>query len=435
MARHKEGWRRRVLTFLLGNLDLLIPIVLLLAVAAIFACSETALFSLSRHDLHLFESRGKPSEALAARLRRQSRPLLVTILLANMLANILIFVLSTLLLDRIYHAYGRIAVALLAIAPVVLTAYFGEIMPKLIGRLYNRRLAPLLARPLSRMMDVMEPVVRLINFVMITPVHRLLDRPLGSERFSVDDLRLLLSMSQHHGIIDFSENELLQQVVRLREIRIRDLMTPRVDMPAFDVARSMAELRSMLLEKRLTRLPVFDRQIDSVLGVLHAKTYFLERPTTTTELKPLLQPADFVPQMQTLDRLLTHFRKAHRQMAIVVDEFGGVAGSISLEDVVEHLIGDIAEPDEPVMRLIEQVGPDQWRVSGNLSLLEWVDMFGTAAKQTRASTVAGLIYAVLKRLPQVGDVVTIGHLQMRVEAMAGPRVRQVLIKLIDEEPR
>ncbi len=418
-----------MLSFIAANLDLLIPMSLLMGLAAFFALSETALFSLTRHDLHQLKSHANRREVLVAKLRQQSRPLLVTILLANMLCTILFFVLSTMLLRNVNMVFGRMAVVVLALVPVVLVAYFGEVMPKILGRTFNRRLAPLVAGPLVTVMRVAAPVVGLIQGLVITPVHRLIDRPSGAGAFTLDEFRRLLSMSERQGIIDRSENQLLQQVVRLREIKVRNVMVPRVAMTAFDIHQPVSDLLDMFRRTGLSKIPVYDRQIDNILGVVRAKTFLLERPATAVALRSLVQPVRFTPMSQTLDKLLTMFRESSFQMAIVVDEFGGVAGLVSLEDVVEQLIGDISDTGDAADRALEPLAPDQWRASGNLSLLQWSDIFGAQVQHLHASTVAGLICAVLKRIPQVGDSIAINHLKMTVETMRGPRIKTVMIEL------
>ena len=422
-----------MLSFIAANLDLLIPMFLLMALAAFFALSETALFSLSRHDLHQLKSHGNRREVLVARLRQQSRPLLVTILLANMLCTILFFVLSTMLLRNINFAFGRVAVIILALVPVVLVAYFGEVMPKILGRTFNRRLAPLVAGPLETVMRVAAPAVALIQGLVITPVHRLIDRPSGAGAFTLDEFRRLLSMSERQGVIDRSENQLLQQVVRLREIKVRNVMVPRVAMTAFDIHQPVSDLLDMFRRTGLSKIPVYDRQIDNILGVVRAKTFLLERPPTPAALRNLVQPVRFTPMSQTLDKLLTMFRESSFQMAIVVDEYGGVAGLVSLVDVVEQLIGDISDAGDTADRALEPLAPDRWRASGNLSLLQWSDIFGAQVQNLHASTVAGLICAVLKRIPQVGDSIAINHLKMTVETMHGPRIATVLIELQERQ--
>ena len=425
------GAGRTMAAFFIHNIDLLLPMLAMLAIAAVFAGVETVFFSLTRHELYQFKHSGKRGQIMAAALRERGRPLLVLILLVNMACTILIFVLSTILLQRLNRHYGHLAVIALSLVPVLIVAYFGELMPKIFARRFNRYLAPLAAGPMTMLMRAASPALNLIERVLINPSHRLLGRKAGPN-LSLVELRELLLMSRDQGVIDVAENQVLQQVLWLREIRVRHVMVPRVDMVAFNIQRPMSELGELIERSHLSKIPVYDRDIDNVLGVIYAKTFLLETPATSAALTTLLRPVYFVPELQTLDRLLAGFREKHIQMAMAVDEYGGIAGMIALEDVVEQLIGEIYEPNDPVKIPVKQIAPDEFIVSGDLSLIECGELFGDPVKAPHISTVGGLIYAQLHRVPRPGDVVSLDHLQLTVESMRGRRVEQVKIILRDQ---
>jgi CBS domain containing-hemolysin-like protein len=432
-ATRWAGAGRKMTYFLIHNLDLLLPMAMLLGIAAIFSGIETVFFSLTRHELYQFKNSGKRGQILAASLREHSRPLLVLILLVNMAGTILIFVLSTILLQRLNRHYGQLAVVALSLAPVLIVAYFGELAPKILGRRFNRYLAPLVSAPMTVLMRAMTPVLNIIEHGLMNPVHRLLGRKAGPN-LSLTELRELLLMSRDQGVIDIAENQVLQQVLWLREIRVRHVMVPRVDMVAFNIQKPLSELTELFQRSHLSKIPVYDRDMDNILGVLYAKTFLLDHPATSAALTPLLRPVHFVPELQTLDRLLVGFREKHIQLAMAVDEYGGIAGVITLEDVVEQLIGEIYEPDEPVKIPVKEVGPDEFLVSGDLSLIECSELFGDPVTAPHVSTVGGLIYAQLNRVPRTGDSVLLKHLQLTVESMRGRRVDRVKITLLDDPP-
>ncbi|MDA8376570.1 MAG: CNNM domain-containing protein, partial [Planctomycetia bacterium] len=302
-ARWLVGAGRKMAALLIHNLDLLLPMLVLLGVAAVSAGVETIFFSLTRHELYQFKNSGKRGQILAAALRDHSRPLLVLILLVNMASTILIFVLSTTLLQRLNRNYGYLAVLALSLAPVLIVTYCGELVPKILGRQFNRRLAPLVAGPLTVLMRMAAPLLKIIERGLINPSHRLLGRKAGPN-LSLAELRELLMTSRDQGVIDIAENQVLQQVLWLREIRVRHVMVPRVDMVAFNIQRPVAELTEMIQKSHRSKIPVYDRSIDTLLGVLYAKTFLLDPPATSAALSAMLRPAHFVPEMQTLDRLL-----------------------------------------------------------------------------------------------------------------------------------
>ena len=421
-----------MMQLLLEHLNLLIPAGLLLVLAAVFSCSETVIFSLSRADVMYFRKSRSRREIAVARLRDMGRSALIVILLINMACTTLVFIISSFLLAAVAARAGGAAAAVGALAPLLLVAYFGEVMPKMIGRTFNRSLAPLIASWLLPFVQALQPVVTLLQKLIIQPAARLIGRPQIPEGLSLRELRELLVLSERQGMIDVGENQLIERVLRLGELRVRHIMVPRVNMVSFDISRPVDELRSLFLRTHLSKIPVFDRQIDNVLGVVYAKALLLEKPSTAAALRALLKPVQFVPELQTVGRLLNIFRENHIQMALVVDEFGGVAGLVAIEDVVEQLIGDISEPGDPVQEHLEPAGPDEWIASGNVSLLDCAELLSGRNASRRAATLGGVIYAELGRLPRPGDAVRLPNVRLTVETMHGPRVGRVRISLVDK---
>jgi putative hemolysin len=268
------------------------------------------------------------------------------------------------------------------------------------------------------------------------PVHLLVKPRAGTGAFSTDELRELLEMSEQQGVIDVSENELLQEVVRIADLKVRHVMTPRVDLIAYNIKDSPEKLVALFQKSHLGKLVVFDGQIDNVLGLVYAKSVLLEIGAGTAaeirklDVRKMLQPVHYVPEQQALDRLLLHLRATRAQLAVVVDEYGGVVGVVALEDVVEQMVGDIYEPHDKPTHTLERVGPDEYLVPGDLSMADWMDAFGAQVEATHTTTVAGLLAALLKRLPKEGDEVKLAHLSMRVQSMKGRRVDRVRLRLL-----
>ncbi|HVS70165.1 MAG TPA: hemolysin family protein [Phycisphaerae bacterium] len=427
--------------FIIQNIVMLLVLLVLLAVSGLFSGSETVLFSLSRHDRARMKKSANRLEAMAAGLMDHPRALLTSILMGNMTCNIVIFVLSALLLGRLRGSleaqhggwWPGVLVGVLTVVPPVLVTYVSDVFPKVVGNLNNTRIAPVIALPVATLLRVLWPVHRALDVALIRPMHRLIMAREGPGVFSGEELRELLEMSERQGVIDVSENELLQEVVRIGELKVRDVMTPRVDMVAFDVRGDGAELIKRFRQSHLAKMPVYDGAIDNVLGLVYAKTVLLEAGGTDgrrLDVRRLIQPVRYVPEQQTLDRLLVHFRQTKTQLAVVVDEYGGVVGVVALEDVVEQMVGDIYEPHDAPEKGVQRVGENEYVVPGDLSIADWMEAFGARVEATRTSTVAGLLAVMLKRLPRVGDEVRFAHVRMKVETMHGRRVEQVRLKLL-----
>lgn len=415
--------------YLLDNLDLLIPMLFLLGAAAFFACSETVLFSLTRHELNQLRTSGRRLNIIAADLRDQGRLLLVVVLLANMICTIGIFVLSTIILRRIGQDYGPLGATVGAAVPVLIVAYFGEVLPKMTGRRFNRALAPVIAGPISVVMRIGGPIAGVVQRAVIDPFHRVLSGHSASRNLNIDEVGELLRLSQRESGAHISEAQLLENVIRLHDVKVRQVMVPRLKMITFDISRPMSQLAGLFRQTHLTKIPVYEGNTDNILGVIYAKAFLLESPNGEREARPLVRPVLFVPEMMRLDRLLRIFREEHRQLAIVVDEFGGIAGLISLEDVVEQLIGEIYEPGDVNAPAIEETGPGEWLIPGDLTIRDYPELFGQRTRQNRSATPAGLIYSELHRLPQVGDRVQIGNVELVVESMRQGRVARVRVRI------
>ncbi len=419
--------------FLVENLWLFLIMAVLLACSAFCSGSETALFSLSKHDRSRMKKSGNRLEVIAALLLERSRQLLIAILILNMTCNIVVFVISTVILNRIHThisgALGDVGVAVFSLVPVLLVTYFGEVLPKIVASTYRRQLAPLAALPLATVMRVLWPVIKTIQIFVMMPVHRLVGPKRKSEAFTTQEIRQMLEMSENQGVIDVSENELLQEVVRLREVKVRDVMTPRVDLVAYNIKEPPEKAFEMIRQTMLSKLLVYEGQIDNLLGIVYSRLLLLEGPRV--DIKKFIEPVQYVPEFQTLEQVLGRFQKTRTQFAIVVDEFGGVVGLITLEDVVEQMVGEIYNSHDQGGPAVQKIAADEYLVAGDLSVVDWTDAFGVRVEAMGTSTVAGLLASILKRMPKVGDTVTLDHLEMKVESMRGRRVEKVRLLIGD----
>jgi putative hemolysin len=440
------------------NVLLILLLVILLGVSGFFSGSETVLFSLSRLDRARMKKSANRLDVIAASLVDSPRSLLTALMIGNLTCNTVIFVVSALLLKRLDAAlevvrpggeeslrwWSRLLLAGLMAVPPLLVTYVSDVFPKVIGSLNNTRIAPVIALPVATLVKIFWPVTKLLDKVIMRPVHRLVGERAQQAVFSSDELRELLEMSQQQGVIDVSENELLQEVVRIADLKVRDVMTPRVDMVAFNLGGAESgggvEALLALFEKtHLSKIPVYEGQIDNIVGLIYAKALLLElggggagpgAEGRRIDLRKLVQPVRYVPEQQTLERLLVHLRQTKTQLAVVVDEFGGLVGVVALEDAVEQMVGDIYEPHDAPSRMVQRVSEDEFLVPGDLSVADWMDAFGAKVEATHTTTVAGLLAASLKRLPKEGDEVRLAHLLMRVDSMRGRRVNQVRLKLL-----
>jgi len=417
---------------------MLVALPLLLIASAFFSGSETALFSLTKHE----RARLARSPSLAAhavtQLLAETRSLLITLLMGNMTINVLYFVISSVVLIRLSKQewVGPLLLAVMSVAPLLTIIMLGEVLPKIVASRHRLPWTKLLGIPLLVVHRTIAPIRAIAQVLVITPLARLIAPKQKPAALSEAELESLLKLSRHHGVIDNTEERLLQQVLELSQLKVRDLMTPRVDIIAHDLNESTTELTDMVLSKRLKHIPVYRDEIDQIQGLVYARQVLLRRPQSSEQVERIVRQVRFVPEQQRADQLLIEMRKTGTTFCIVVDEYGGTAGLITLEDSVEHMVGDLPGGfEQRGEAFVEKLSEHQWRADGELSIHDWPDVFGThallgsKADIAGASTLGGLVMSTLGRVPEPNDVVELGNVRMTVETMVGRRVSRVLIEL------
>ncbi|HSW46470.1 MAG TPA: hemolysin family protein [Phycisphaerae bacterium] len=406
-------------------------LVVLLGMSAFFSGSETTLFALKRHELYRFQHDPRSSRRLVATLMQQPRKLLLTLIIGSVTVNLFIFAISLSVFQELTGPRSPLAPVLGLVSPIMITL-LGEILPKGIAIDLRNELAPR-AAPLIRLFQVLlAPVTFLLNVLLVEPTTRLLtdNRPARAQ-VTAEELRELVEMSERRQIIDADENAMLSGVIQLNALKVRDVMVPRVDIIAFEVHDNPQVLRELMRERHLPKIPVYDEDIDHLVGLVYARDLFL-RPDEP--LEDLARPVPFVPEIITLTQVLRHFRTTGTALAIAVDEYGGVVGLLTIEDVAEKIVGELAEDGEEKDEATwERLDDRHYRVSGRLSVHDWAELFNIHPFDDRVTTLAGLVISHLGRLPAVGDEVTLGNLHLTVESLRGRRIEWLRLELLEPQ--
>lgn len=412
------------------NVALLVSLFPLLILSAFFSCSETAFFRISQSQCLELQRRNSPPANAALYLIKNPRGVLITILVGNMTANVLFFVVSSVLMLRID---GGVAVEVgIAVATIFSIVIFGEVLPKMAATARPVGIALLLAPPLLLIHHFIAPLRQAIDLFVITPLSRLAtsepSRPLDAQ-----ELAALVALSTSDGIIDMDEQQILHDVVELNHIRVREIMMPRVRMVAIESAASESDIRGVIAESQLTQLPVYGEDLDEIIGMLHTKRYLHRTADGATMLQASMTKPMFVPQVATLDQLLNHFRETKTRLAIVVDEFGGTAGIVTLEDVLEELIGEIGDGPERDIDPPRQLPTGEWLLDADMGVRAWFSASGPFVERFPAATMGGLIAAKLGRIPILGDTIELANITLKVESMEGYRVATVIVSVQEAE--
>ncbi|MHC4294667.1 MAG: hemolysin family protein [Planctomycetota bacterium] len=403
----------------------------LLGCSGFFSGTETALFNLTRGQLYRLSQSKSRIARLVASMMGAPRRVLQTLLLGNMIVNVAYSAVAAILVlalnRRGLPAWATVAAAGL---PVLVLILIGEVTPKMLAYRLRERWALLSAAPLEVISRLFSPVVRILERTTIAPLARLIaPRIAGGEEITPTELGAMLDLSARRGLIGRDAGALLQEIVQLTDIRVSEIMVPRVDVVAYDADHARAGLVELFHRTRLRKIPVYSGDIDHILGVVHAK-HILLNPSAT--IRSLVTEVPFLPEAANIERALLQLRRVGKQMAIVVDEYGGVAGLVTLEDIIEQIVGDIEET-----RQVETVPPVQglsdteYILSGDLGIHEWVEAFRIDLSGRRISTIGGFVVSLLGRIPSVGDEANYRNLRFKVEAMRGRRISRLHLKLLE----
>lgn len=388
---------------------------LLLAASAFFSASETALFSLA-------EAERRRAGPRVLRLLADPQALLVTVLLGNLAVNVSYFSFAT----HLVPVDAAHETALLAGGALLVLVLFGELLPKAIALQARVGLSRFAAGPLLAMVHVFGPVRRLLQRALGFVMRALGEAAREESGVSTETLAEVLGHSARTGLIDLREADLLVEVLELEGIRVAEILTPRVDMIALDLSDRDEERRwfhvARALSKRLTWMPVVRGGADDVVGLVRLRDV-LARPEAS--LESLVQPVVFVPALASVLDLLHTLRSAQSAEAVVVDEYGGTAGIVTLENVFEEIVGDLRVEGEREGNEVTALGDGHFRVSGDLSIRDWNEQFGRRVVPSGFETVGGLVGALLGRIPRAGDTVTSGGLTLTVRSVRGRRVESV----------
>ena len=411
----------------------------LLALSALFSAGEVALFSLSAGEREALAETGTPAARRVLALLDRSRRLLVGILLLNTVANVGVALVSARLVDiaaRVYHWDPTVALVLNVAVVTFAILVVSEIAPKLVASrrpaATAQRLAPLMA-PLLRLVAPLADVLAAGAHALQTRVQS------AAEPISSADLKTMADVGEAQGSLEEGEHALIHSIVEFGETTVREVMVSRVDMTALADDATLGHALALIRSSGHSRFPLYHESIDRVVGVVYAKDLLprLDDPDdSAVAWAALARKPLFVPPAKALDDMLADFQRTNTHMAIVVDEYGGTAGLLTLDDLLEEVVGEIrdeldSEEDE---RLVRALPDGAFRAQARIDLDDLAAAVGVplATDTFDFETLGGLILDALGRLPDPGDEVDVDRLRLRVETMEETRILDVRVEVLPE---
>lgn len=394
----------------------------LFLLSAFFSGSETALMSNDRLRIkYLVHKNHRGARQLEALLAQPDR-LLSALLIGNNLANIAISVLATGLFIHYYGERGEL-ITILALTPFLLL--FSEIGPKSYAARYPEKLSFLVLRPIRLIIWTMTPVIW-----VVTGFSRLFTRMLPGEGgrpiISEDEIRALITVGEQTGVVAKNQRKMLHGVFELSQTRVRDVMIPRTEVVGIDADSSFAEILSLVQQSRHSRFPVFRGSLDNILGIIHSKDILAAvGHAESFALEGMVRPPYFVPESKRIETLLQSFRRRHVHLAVVVDEYGGVEGIVTLEDIVEEIVGEIQDEYDDDDVLLRELEPGRYLVDGSTPLKSINRRFGLELSVEHVNTLAGFLLRLFGNIPQEGDSCQSNGVVFTVRKVVDRRVEEI----------
>lgn len=374
-----------------------------LLLSAFFAAAETALVSLSRIDLQRLREAGDRRGALIRALKSKTSALLATILIGQNLAMSSASALATALATAwVGETWGVPAAILVS---TITLFVFAEMTPKAIGAASPVGIARFVAVPMSWMMRIFSPLVTLIVKVT-THALRLLGIPEKTPTLTEEEMKSVFNLGADEGVIHGEEKRLLHKVLEFGDRTARDIMVPRTKVVAVPETASFADVRTLLREHKLSRVPVYRGTLDNVVGILHAKDLFdvTDEEEKSFSLERYLDPPLLVSEFKPAEELFREMRRRRTHMAVIVDEFGGTAGIATIEDAIEELLGPILDEfDEEETPGFVAAGQREYLLEGSFRLDDLEEQFGLSLPREEADTIAGHLMMRFGRIPKKGE--------------------------------
>ncbi len=406
----------------------IVGLLFLFIFSAFFSGSETALMSMDSLRVKYLAEKDRPGARKLADLLDKPESLLSAILVGNNLVNIMVSVFATTLFIDFFGARGEL-MTIVILTPLLLI--FAEVCPKTYAAKYPEKISFAVLHPIRLFMWLLHPITWLVSglsSLMTRFLHGESTRPLISE----DEIRSIIEFGEHAGVVPKEKRRMLHGVFDLSEIRVRDVMVPRTEVVGIEVNASFAEVVEMAAQARHSRFPVYEGDLDRVVGIIHSKDIlsYLNR-SEDFSLAKLARPPYFVPEAKPIETLMQAFRSQHLHLAVVVDEYGGVVGICTLEDIVEEIVGEIQDEYDEEEILIRRLGTDRYLIDGSAALRSINRRYNLGLSEEHATTLAGFLLHSLGSIPEVGDVCDVPGARFTVRDVVDRRIEKIEMQVIE----
>jgi len=402
----------------------IILIAAMMLFSALFSGTETAYSSVNKIRLKNYEAQGNKKAKRALRLANRFDEVLTAVLIGNNIVNIAASSVSTLLFISIFGSNGA-AISTVVITLLVLT--FCEVLPKSYAKKNAEKIALSMASPLTFLVSLFKPLVFLLN-----KLSSIFDK--GEEVPSVteDELKYMIDEIEEQGVIEEQESELVKSALEFDEITVNEILIPRVRVVGVEVNSTLAEIKEIFTSEMYSRLPVYEKSLDDILGIITSKAFFKMIVEGGKDIRSIIQEVPHIADSKLISEAMKDMQRSKVHLAVVVDQYGGTKGMITLEDIIEELVGEIYDEDDEIVNNIVRIGDEKYEVAGSMSLsdmLEQLELDDDMA-DTDYTTVGGWVTDVMEHIPDAGETAETGIFRLTAKEVSDQTVEKVIVEII-----
>ena len=408
-----------------SSVSQIIALVLLVAMSSVFSSSETAITSVSKIKVRQLDQKDNKNAHLLKKLHDNMQTTISTILIGNNIVNIAASSIATILFTNIFHQNGAL------ISTVVMTVFvliFGEVLPKTIAQYKNKSVALKFSRFIYFLTIIFKPIVKVLNILTRLVIKLFIGEDEDSSTLTEEELKTLVEVSEEEGVLKNQETEIMINALELKETLAVDIMTPRTSMASVDIEDAESDLKEIIKNSTYSRIPVYEDSIDDIIGVLHIKelAHKIIEDDRDFKVRDILKPAFYAYEYIPVVDLFKQMRTKNNSISIIIDEYGGTSGIVTMEDILEELVGEI-DDEYDNEKEVTKLSDNEYLVDPEMRIDEVNERFDLDIQSDKFDSIGGFVIELLDRMPKSKDEVEFENLKFVVVNVDKRKITQLMI--------
>lgn len=413
----------------MDNADLwkILFVIIMMILSALFSSAETAYSSVNKLRLKNYEAQGNKKAAKALKLANKFDEVLTAVLIGNNIVNIATSSVSTIVFISLVGSNGPVVSTIVI---TVLVLVFCEVLPKSYAKKNAEKLALAFASPLSAIVTIFKPFVILLN-----GLSSLVSRGEKAPSVTEDELKYMIDEIEEQGVIEEQESELVKSALEFDEISVNEILIPRVKVIGVELGSTIDEIKTLFTTEMYSRMPVYEKSLDDVVGIITNKAFFKMLIEGGNDIRSIIQEVPHIADTKLISEAMHDMQKAKVHLAVVIDQYGGTKGIVTLEDIIEELVGEIYDEDDEIVSSIRMVSPNRYETAGDMNISELLEFLELDEKhiQTDYTTVGGWVTDVMEHIPEAGETAESGIFRITAAEVSEQTVDKVIIEILPQK--